>query len=707
MGDRPGHQAPALGIAPHRPPPPALLLDTRQTANLASVERRLPAGVSPAQALGLQRTVGNQALGRMLAAQARGRLAARETATDRPPEPVAAAGAPAQSAVAPPSAPPGAPTGVAPAPPAPAPPAVAAPGTLPPTPGPGAPAPTTTPAKALGPGTAPEPASEVAAPTRVPTPEQPKTDTDWGAWWRTDYPTAIRTALEVVRLYPGYGFLAGGAADIMGGAVDLAGINNEEAPAIKGMLVFRNGVNALNNAFGHLAYVNQLLADGATLSVFGAVLVPFNAGANELIKLEKVFLDTVVGTSDVLLLCAAKYRLSHAKPPSADAWQKMVDGYEANIAGDVVATFLDVVDLSNGGFTNGEPIKQGVHVLRAILRNGKRLQAAATAFAQGMFNVFGGTAVEKGKKLADEPSAPGLNRLADGPATAGPAGGLPRRVAAAMMLEELQAIKGAYVVGDALVDAAATVSEQQTAQLAEIFKTVSGGKDPFVFARDSAVAGLQHLEEEITRLTELGVFASTAQEKTQAIQGVCDPALALVDKLHLPPPPPKKEAGALEIANAVLNPTGALAGLAGDALVARVRGSVDDARETLRAPIVTVKANATEIGDFLQILTAESKSLAESTQAKVTSMRTGLAKCHNIEDVFNALIKSVMEMMGISGTIEIEDFRRGWKELGPEIDGWIASAEHVSQGGDGELFEPPTPAPRKAGGATGADDAPL
>jgi hypothetical protein len=70
-------------------------------------------------------------------------------------------------------------------------------------------------------------------------------------------------------------------------------------------------------------------------------------------------------------------------------------------------------------------------------------------------------------------------------------------------------------------------------------------------------------------------------------------------------------------------------------------------------------------------------------------MRTALAMCQNIEDVFNALIKSVMEMMGITGTLEIEDFRRGWKELGPEIDGWIASAEHVSQGGDGDLFEPP------------------
>lgn len=71
----------------------------------------------------------------MLAAQAGRRLVARETATDRPPETVAATvGAPAQNALAPP--------------------AVVSPGTLPPTPGPGAPAPTTTPAKALGPGPA-------------------------------------------------------------------------------------------------------------------------------------------------------------------------------------------------------------------------------------------------------------------------------------------------------------------------------------------------------------------------------------------------------------------------------------------------------------------------------------------------------------------------------------------------------------------------
>jgi len=70
MGDLSGHQAPAHGIAPHRPPQPVLLLDTWQTANLASVKSRLPADVSSAQALGLQRTVGTQALGRMLGAQA-------------------------------------------------------------------------------------------------------------------------------------------------------------------------------------------------------------------------------------------------------------------------------------------------------------------------------------------------------------------------------------------------------------------------------------------------------------------------------------------------------------------------------------------------------------------------------------------------------------------------------------------------------------
>ena len=99
--------------------------------------------------------------------------------------------------------------------------------------------------------------------------------TDWGAIWDEHKLDFARTALEVARLYPGYGLFAGFTADGINVYQDFDKIAGEEAPWFKMFLGLRSGIMVLNNGLGHLAYVNQLVQDGMAVSV---VFVEFTPG---------------------------------------------------------------------------------------------------------------------------------------------------------------------------------------------------------------------------------------------------------------------------------------------------------------------------------------------------------------------------------------------------------------------------------------------
>ena len=115
-------------------------------------------------------------------------------------------------------------------------------------------------------------------------------------------------------------------------------------------------------------------------------------------------------------------------------------------------------------------------------------------------------------------------------------------------------------------------------------------------------------------------------------------------------------------------------------------------------PVETLRANTGEIGEFLQILTAEGRRNVEEGQLMIADVREQLAQCEGAEDVFNLLIDQIFEMMGIESEFEIEDARQAWRDLGPLIDRTIAWAE-------GGLVDPGDgPEPRMDGGAPIDDD---
>ena len=375
----------------------------------------LPSGFNAGQVSALQRSAGNQAVARLVA----------------PPLFIARQPAPAPAA------------GMAPPSPAP--------------PGAGPAGPSAAPA-------GPQPAA-VPAPNQ-PSAANPQSGINWDEFWAGNAPNVIRTFLEVARLYPGWGLLAGGAADLMNAKQDFTAIQGEDAPEIKAFMAGRHAVAILNNGLGHVIYVVELVQDIATASVVGAEVDAITIPLNEILLGIKVGVDSVQFLADFGLTCAAQYRSMKAPPGPAGAasraaWDGMVANYEANLVGDLVGGIFDIIDLSSAGFSNAQPVKQGAKAVKATFDTAKLVKGLVKSVLQGWFGVWGGKAFERG--------APG-----------GGVHGLAERAAGGIILQELQAMKAMYTVGDMMIGAAADHIAKQLTELNQAATIALGGRDPFI-----------------------------------------------------------------------------------------------------------------------------------------------------------------------------------------------------------------------------------
>ena len=241
-------------------------------------------------------------------------------------------------------------------------------------------------------------------PAQTPNPPDaanPSSGINWDEFWSGNAPNVIRTFLEVARLYPGWGLLAGGAADLMNAKQDFEAIQGEDAPEIKAFMAGRHAVAILNNGIGHVIYVVELVQDIATASVVGAEVDAITVPLNEILLGIKVGVDSVQFLADFGLTCAAQYRSMKAPPGPAGAasraaWDGMVANYEANLVGDLVGGIFDIIDLSSAGFSNSQPVKQGAKAVKATFDTAKLVKGLIKSVLQGWFGVWGGKAFERG-----------------------------------------------------------------------------------------------------------------------------------------------------------------------------------------------------------------------------------------------------------------------------------------------------------------------
>src|SRR5215211_5164528 len=553
---------------------------------------------------------------------------------------------------------------------------------------PPAPAPASTPAAPpapAAPGPAAGPSSTPAGPTPAaapnpPTSANPQSGIDWDEFWTGNAPNVIRTFLEVARLYPGWGLLAGGAADLMNAKQDFDQIQGEDAPEIKAFMAGRHAVAILNNGLGHVIYVVELVQDIATASVVGAEVDAITVPLNEILLGIKVGVDGVQFLADFGLTCAAQYRSMKAPPglagaASRAAWDGMVANYEANLVGDLVGGIFDIIDLSSAGFSNAQPVKQGAKAVKATFDTAKLVKGLIKSVLQGWFGVWGGKAFERG--------APG-----------GGVHGIAERAAGAAILLELQQMKACYTVGDMMIGAAADHIAKQLTELNQAATVALGGKDPFITARDAAVEGLGHVESRIGDLAQMQALSTSAKEKSVAIETWATETSGKVNSLQVPNIQiPQAEIGddALsDLAEGALNMAGEVAGAGLQLLVDQLNSGVDEMKGMLTPPIDSIKTHATDLGEFMQIVADEAKQQIASTQARVAEIKGKLAKCNSFEDVVNLIIQQIFDMVGLETDFEIDDIRQLWADVGTMIDEGITWASALASG-------QPTEAPAGAG----------
>ncbi len=551
-----------------------------------------------------------------------------------------------------------------------------------------------------GPSSAPAVPQPAASPApNAPTAANPQSGINWDEFWTGNAPNVIRTFLEIARLYPGWGLLAGGAADLMNAKQDFAAIQGEDAPEIKAFMAGRHAVAILNNGLGHVIYVVELVQDIATASVVGAEVDAITIPLNEILLGIKVGVDGVQFLADFGLTCAAQYRSMKAPPGPAGAgsraaWDGMVANYEANLVGDLVGGIFDIIDLSSAGFSNAQPVKQGAKAVKATFDTAKLVKGLIKSVLQGWFGVWGGKAFERG--------APG-----------GGVHGLAERAAGGMILTELQAMKACYTVGDMMITAAADHIARQLTELNQAATIALGGRDPFITARDAAVEGLGHVEARIGDLAQMQALSSTAKEKTVAIETWCTEMGGKVTSLQVPnieiPEADIGDDALSDLAEGALNMAGDLAGAGLQLLVDQLNAGVDELKGMLTPPIDTIKTHATDLGQFMQIVTDEAREQIASTQARVAEIKAKLAKCNSFEDVVNLIIQQIFDMVGLETDFEIDDIRQLWADVGTMIDEGIAWATALASG---QPQEPPAgtsvaadPQAGIEGGAPGASGA--
>ncbi|HEY5496418.1 MAG TPA: hypothetical protein VIK16_07125, partial [Candidatus Limnocylindrales bacterium] len=593
-------------------------------------------------------------------------------------------------------------------------------------------------------------------------PTTAKTGIDWNQML-SDFGPPARTILEVGRLIPGWGLVAGLASDSLSFASDLNSIpTSKNARFATDLLIFRNIVNILNNGLGHVLYVNQLIQDGLAGSVVGAEFTPLTAAANEVLSGVKVALDEVQLGTDVIVEVEAQYQANHAPDSTeAEAWKALADNYAANILGDVVNTILDLISLSSAGAANTAPVEEAKLPLTLA---GAFLEHAAPNIISAINNVVGvwlgarvtaerhaatgtpataGAGASPSAGAAGGPGGPAPAPGAAGPGsgskvqrimgaspgdTSGPGGRAARLQAQAAIFDvaggfvdiEAPQARATYDGMNLVIGAFEAYAEDQVAQIDAVVGALSGGKSAFQVIRDAVKAGLDDMNAKLGMAQQLGETATNAKANAASISAACTSVLAGIDGLVMPsvriPSVDLGDGVLADAAAAVANTAAEAANVALELAISGVSAALDTAKDAIRSPILDLKSHADSLGEWLAILATKCTEMVATLHTHIASFSEGLGHCNNVEDVINLIIGQVSDMTGMP-RVTVQDLRDTWDSVGPYIDQFAAlgpqlhdraaalraeAAELDAEGEGSPTFALPPGPPPDAGAGVGA-----
>jgi hypothetical protein len=275
--------------------------------------------------------------------------------------------------------------------------------------------------------------------------------------------------------------------------------------------------------------------------------------------------------------------------------------------------------------------------------------------------------------------------------------GASKRAAAAIMTAELAQMRDFYNSADLVLTLAITYQNQMFEQQRELIKQLMGGKDPLKTFLGMVNQGLANMNAKIEQFRQMAEVATSAKERTDIINKYADQAITDVTAITAPKmnvAPANNDGGVIDAAAQFLQ----------DQVVARVQAQVEsaiaDVKTTALAPVRTVKDNAKEIGEFSVVVQQTATGLVEMFETRVATFQARLAKCNSLEDIFNTLVATGMEVMGME-PVSFDEIVAGWHAIGPMLDEteakiavWAAAPDEEGGGGPStDAAEPPPEEP--------------
>ena len=494
----------------------------------------------------------------------------------------------------------------------------------------------------------------------------------WGDWSYNDLISGGRTVLEIGRFIPGWGLFAGVAADLAGGVQDIYAIPPGEYPITEGLIYIRSALNVVNGAVGHLLYVSELIQDGLTGSVVLAEFVPLSAGAIEIMAAIKVGLDAGIFWADLGVEIGALWNQSHSSPDQWGAWQKIIDGYQANLAGDVISLVLDTITLASAGATNVDTIQAGTGIFNTAALLAQGWGDTLISFVMGMWNVWGGDAPGvSGEQTNVGTRPPPGTEGAYEPGIVEAAGGLAqaaamRQGAGWLMMQSAEG-RAAWEVVDAGIGLLQEEAAKKMAELDAMVMALSGGKTLWEVVHEGSMAAIGEMREKLANLQELQTAATDAEANGSEVKAWAEDVLSKIDAFTVPAvrATPAADYGDNMIADAaewVADNSEALRVAALNAVIDQIRTTVDDVKAELKSPVEGVRDKAAEIGEFFALVAQVSSEQTASIDAYIAQFERDLGSCTGFEDAINVIIAQVTGMLG-APSFKIEDIRVFWRSL--------------------------------------------
>jgi hypothetical protein len=447
----------------------------------------------------------------------------------------------------------------------------------------------------------------------------------------------------------------------------------EGTEKLANLIVARTLVNGLQNIVGHILYVDELIQDGATVSVVFIELAVLTAPLATALTWIKNILAVANVALDVWVAMEAHNQAARFPTDSAQ-YANLIDvrnNFIANAVADGIGVLLTIIDSLTGGFANME-------VIKTLFKGGKAGAQTAVAFADaGITFIMQQLTIWIPSEVG--PDAEGREDMApiaqnkavqkapdDHRATT-------EAERAGQVMDEMDIIQEVYAIGEGVVEGIGTGIEEIRENVRNLIMVATDGEDPFTFMKNKMVEGLEQFNEELSHMAQLKEMVEQGKEKNQEAKAGMETAKAYISGLTLPeiPDPAPTDYGDSWLANAaewVADKAKQAAAATMQYVRDKLQEAIDFAKETVKGAIDEALEMVDSILEWLTGYAEMLDGVIGQIQEKVAEFTAKLAECEGFGDIFGLLTSAISEMISPhEEAIDFEGLSALFSDFGNQI----------------------------------------